>query len=634
MNDTLESKVQEILSLPVDGEALAECAATAGVEDGMRLRSALEERALADARDFLAAYDALDAALAPTERELAQLAADAAALDAELAAAVGAAEPLLARAEALRAEQDELADAAAACTALCARFQLTPEEERALAAGPGGAVDAALLAALGHAARIRDDARALLPTSQHRLGIAVMARMGALVDDARWRVAHWVRARLADGHAAADDDDGLLAQCLAQLRHTEVYSACLADVAACRGRAVTQAFLAALTTGTPQTRPLEAHAHDPLRFVGDMLAWLHQAVAAEFEAVSLLLDDDGNDASMRRPEQEQQKPEEDDSVKHVLNLEFEGVCRALTVRVEQALGQKTATAGVLLRTGALLAFYRGVVGGLLGADAPLARAVGTGEEAARARLDAVLRAAVHRIERAPPAPPPDLQPPSAVRETAALVAELCAAAEGAATACADRLTDAVRAVVTPLATALEAASATLDAPSRAVFLVNSLASVLAAVAAAPALAPVAQDLTARVDAHVHALVAQQAARFLTDCGLAPKLAILDKEQQEEEKGEKQPLATVLGMEPRAVEGAVRAFETALLDVSSRLVQPTVERLLNPRYCAAVRRGVADLVARRYAALHAAVTDPAAGYPENGARVFHYAPDQVSVMLDA
>lgn len=39
--------------------------------------------------------------------------------------------------------------------------------------------------------------------------------------------------------------------------------------------------------GTP--RPIELHSHDPMRYVGDMLAWLHQASASEKEYVNSLL---------------------------------------------------------------------------------------------------------------------------------------------------------------------------------------------------------------------------------------------------------------------------------------------------------------------------------------------------------
>lgn len=44
-------------------------------------------------------------------------------------------------------------------------------------------------------------------------------------------------------------------------------------------------FLDALTRGGPGglPRPIELHAHDPIRYVGDMLAWIHQAMATERE---------------------------------------------------------------------------------------------------------------------------------------------------------------------------------------------------------------------------------------------------------------------------------------------------------------------------------------------------------------
>ncbi|KAJ4463724.1 oligomeric Golgi complex subunit 6 [Lentinula lateritia] len=48
---------------------------------------------------------------------------------------------------------------------------------------------------------------------------------------------------------------------------------------------LTSSFLIALTRGGPSglPRPIELHAHDPLSYIGDMLAWVHQAIAAERE---------------------------------------------------------------------------------------------------------------------------------------------------------------------------------------------------------------------------------------------------------------------------------------------------------------------------------------------------------------
>src|SRR6218665_1622623 len=50
-----------------------------------------------------------------------------------------------------------------------------------------------------------------------------------------------------------------------------------------RRAAVVRSFIDALTRGGPggTPRPIELHSHDPLRYLGDMLAWGHQATASE-----------------------------------------------------------------------------------------------------------------------------------------------------------------------------------------------------------------------------------------------------------------------------------------------------------------------------------------------------------------
>jgi len=71
--------------------------------------------------------------------------------------------------------------------------------------------------------------------------------------------------------------------------------ACLEDMANIRRSSVARAFIDALTRGgqggTP--RPIELQAHDPIRYIGDMLAWVHQATASEREILEGLFDVEG-----------------------------------------------------------------------------------------------------------------------------------------------------------------------------------------------------------------------------------------------------------------------------------------------------------------------------------------------------
>ena len=65
----------------------------------------------------------------------------------------------------------------------------------------------------------------------------------------------------------------------------------LDEFGAARRTAIVRGFIDALTRGGPggTPRPIELVSHDPLRYVGDMLAWLHQATASEKEHLQSLL---------------------------------------------------------------------------------------------------------------------------------------------------------------------------------------------------------------------------------------------------------------------------------------------------------------------------------------------------------
>ena len=64
----------------------------------------------------------------------------------------------------------------------------------------------------------------------------------------------------------------------------------LDEYATARRSTTVRGFIDALTRGSRdqgQPRPIELHSHDPLRYVGDMAAWLHQCAATEVNLDSL-----------------------------------------------------------------------------------------------------------------------------------------------------------------------------------------------------------------------------------------------------------------------------------------------------------------------------------------------------------
>lgn len=126
-----------------------------------------------------------------------------------------------------------------------------------------------------------------------------------------------------------------------------------------RSSTLLSTFLEALTRGTPSSanptakpRPIEMHAHDSERYVGDMLGWVHQAVASEREFLeglfgveeegrmvgstrrnmgSLTVGGEGLDERGLLGQRQRERVEKERLVREVLDRCLEGCCRPLRV---------------------------------------------------------------------------------------------------------------------------------------------------------------------------------------------------------------------------------------------------------------------------------------------------------------
>jgi len=92
-------------------------------------------------------------------------------------------------------------------------------------------------------------------------------------------------------------------------------------------------FLTALTRGGPSglPRPIELHAHDPMRYVGDMLAWVHQAIAAEREFLESLFGLKGDGRMVGSVRVFGGESEEEDWIIELMDLAVGKLCVPLKV---------------------------------------------------------------------------------------------------------------------------------------------------------------------------------------------------------------------------------------------------------------------------------------------------------------
>ncbi|WFC95372.1 Golgi transport complex subunit 6 [Malassezia brasiliensis] len=383
-------------------------------------------------RTFCAALADVDAALAEMEHETSGAKHACETTLASMDDTIATAQPVLEHAGALTKQSETAQLHEEMARKLLERMTLSPAEEQALLQSDAP-VDAALLASIDKLHGILGDALLLMDLGDLRIGenapsdgtdeeapsaaripeeahatIDLRARASALLDTAYRRIAHYSSSALRrlpiEGAEAPETLRAVLQRLAAR---EDLFRSVLAAFAETRAALLPDAFVHALTVGGPAPtylpRPIEMHAHDAVRYVSDMLAWVHQLLAGERELIVSLLaslappppaaDDTsarrhhrrtgerhtGLDASvdlrgagplLRPGHTTLDAPVFDALVRNILERNVAGCCRPLKVRVLHTMRSQTDGV-VVLRLYFLLRFYRTTMQHTIGARAEL-----------------------------------------------------------------------------------------------------------------------------------------------------------------------------------------------------------------------------------------------------------------------
>ena len=151
------------------------------------------------------------------------------------------------------------------------------------------------------------------------------------------------------------------------------FSEALAFLSQSRQTILLNAFTNALTRGGPGglPRPIELHAHDPMRYVGDMLAWVHQTIAAEREFLESLFDVK-SDMRMVGSVRKFGKNEEEEWIQELMDAAVSKVSVPLKVRVQQTIRSQESSI-LSFKIANLLQFYMLTMQRTIGEDALLSQ---------------------------------------------------------------------------------------------------------------------------------------------------------------------------------------------------------------------------------------------------------------------
>lgn len=245
-------------------------------------------------------------------------------------------------------------------------------------------IDGVFFTALAKVKRIHSDSQILLPASSDKLGLSILDQSSKTINTAFQKLFRWTQREfrtldLENPRLSASMRRGL--RVLAE--RPALFTSSLDNFASTRESTLSNAFHTALTGQGDDTvgKPIEYQAHDPLRYISDMLAWTHSATVGEREALEALFIGEGEELAKgiqkgidndpwSRDTQGQSESEAFDGRKALDSLvsrDVAGVSRLLRQRAEQVVqGQEDAI--VAFKIANLIAFYKNTFKKLLGEE--------------------------------------------------------------------------------------------------------------------------------------------------------------------------------------------------------------------------------------------------------------------------
>nr|ATB19477.1 putative COG7 [Cupressus gigantea] len=654
------------------------------------LRSTIEKRALAINDEFLAASESAQKALDAVEQEIAGLAECCEKIGKALDTCSASTGDIITTTERLKQELESTTQRQEIVSCFLRDYQLSPEEVNALREEE---LNENFFKALARVHEIHNNCKMLLRTHHQRAGLELMDMMAVYQEGAYERLCRWVQAECRNlGDNDTPEVTDLLKTATRCLKERPVlFKYCAEEVANTRHNALFRRFISALTRGGPggMPRPIEVHAHDPLRYVGDMLGWLHQALASERELILALFSPDATvniGPTARRFSRDVDgiyvKPETDMSF--ILDRIFEGVCRPFKVRVEQVL-QSQPSLLLAYKLSNILEFYTYTISDLLGEEAALSATLLHVKDAAQRTFFDILKSRGDKLLRYPSLVAVDLSPPPAVGEGVSLLLELIDTYHSMLVPASGKKLDfepVISALLDPIIQMCEQAaeaykskgltlssrrnssgfdsihklshrpsssmeailSNTVSAPAslsveslRKIFLVNCLSAIRQPLMGHEIAAKFVQGLGVAIEKHISILVDKEVVAILDSCGMTKKVSYirdyLEKSSQSEivskEEDMSKPLAEIEEMSLTSISESLKSFFNFVAGSEGSL--PEFEQLQVPQLRTEVGSRVARALAEAYELVYNAVLNPENGYQEPKAMLRH-SPDQIRTIL--
>lgn len=527
----LSKKLQKILESNLDNdketlEALGVLSGFLGkntLQTRRNLRSDLEKRCLGLNDNFVQCLGTLVEQVQGLQEETTAMKKCCDDMQTRLAAAKSHTAGLLKETSELQSKSRELEMQSGVVSAFLEKFQLTPEEREVISGSyqaQTSTIDDRFFTVMQRVRGIHEDCKVLLRTSQQRAGLEVMESMAMHLETAYEQLYHWCQNQCRMMNSEFPEIGTTLRKALKELRERPIlFQYCIDEYSIARRMALVRSFIDALTREGNTGRPIELHSHDPIRYCGDMLGWLHQAIATENDHVASLLSEHGAEQSLP-----------------ILSMVTEGCCRPLHTRVEQVV-VSTKEALLAYKLVNLLRYYAGVFQGLLNARAPMVQTVTDLSQLQSKMFFSALNAQTSKILEGMEAPLPDLSPSPKVGELLSLLQNLLTSQDLSSLGSGHQehqLLLILTTCIDPLIQSCNDVVANLSRLDRSVYLINSLYLIQSTVSLYEFTDKQVESLELQMQAHMDTVISEQSSHLSGVVGLTEFHSSLSHNQISEE----------------------------------------------------------------------------------------------------
>jgi len=579
------------------------------IQTRRNLRGNIERRNLAINQEIYEVFNKVKEALDDVYSEIKIMDDNCKEMSSKLSATKTRTQQLMSQMTSFRSTNNKLSMEQQVTAKMIESFQLSPSEVSVLC-NADESITEEFFAALFKAKGVHHRCKEILHCGHQATALEIMEQMALYQERALERLYRWTQVQCRN---SVDSSEGnvLLTQAITCLQDRPVLLKYVIDeYCTARKAVVVRSFLDALTVGglhgTP--RPMELHAHDPPRYVGDMLAWLHQMTPTEKESAHSLLK--GCD-----------KSDVNELVKSALSNITEGLCRPLRLRLEQIISADIGPS-VLHTLVGLIRFYLNTVEQVVG-DSPLVETLTEMYALYHHTFLSTLELHVCRLLEKTQPPNQDLSPSNGVNLLLNLLRDVLSGGH-ITDAQANDMTNVVNRVVDPLLQYIENAASRLPAIDQSAYTLNCIYQIHSSLSLYEYVDIKLESLQSLMENQIAVLSTEQATSLIHSLGLGSVCSILQNKASEE------VMSNIPGMDPASLHSFLMKLD-ALLSSPEALQLPQWRLLISGTQRKTIQRKALDAVLSIYSQLYEAVHNPINCY-ENPSSLMPSSPDQVRALL--